>query len=302
MEKRLKTNQLFVSGVPQDCTEEEIKEYFSWFGNIDRVKLWKTGYSRSRSFLVTPENEEVYLKILTATSHLFRNRFLHCKPFEAQKMNLKNQLMDVNLRRVLLKRVPSQIPEWNIRALIENFAGKIETMFAYRPETSDQDYSHTLRKHRTYSVLFTTKAAAERLLQLGYMTLDDQSSPRIKIEKYCFRGRRGQMPIEKRLSPPSVKNQSENLTTRDQIPSINRLSRSPAHGKAVIEGRPSHRPGKSPSINKYERVDINANLHCVKPTSKKYFATNKKFFTRSESGIQIRLLPKGSLRYPWPPT
>lgn len=303
MERRLEVNQLFVSGMPQDCSEQEMLEFFSLFGKIDNVKPWKTGYSRSKSFLVTPGDDEVYLKILGAQNLVYRKRLLHCKPFCSKKSNLKNQILDANIRRVLLKKVPSQISEEEIKTLIEGLAGEIEMMFAYRPETSDQEHFHLFRKFRTYSVLFRSPIAAEKLLRLGKITLDKQTLQPIKIEKFIFRGRKGQ-GFKETPSPQSFAhiqakiNRCPTQNFRDNIElGMSQASRkgpykdySPKYHKNTAASESS-----SCQVVKYLRVDINANMHAMRPSSKKYFTYHTKFLLQPESGLQIRLVAKRTM-------
>lgn len=309
MEEDLETNQLFVSGMPQDCTEEEIMQFFGWFGKISSVRLLKTGISRCKSFVVTPENKVVLYKILGTQNLVYRNRFLHVKPYESKRANLRSQLLDANTRRVILKKVPSQISEDRVRVLLEKYAGTIETIFAYRPETSDQDHLHLLRKFRTYSVLFTTTDAAERLLQLGHISLDEQFNNPIKIEKFSYRVRAALDPRRSLSHSSLMQEEADKNGNQMRVESCSEFgwtihpNTSPYEAITSVHKETTNSTKPSPLTTckhlKLQRIDINDNIHNVKPTSKKYFQMNKRFFcSHSESQVQTRLLPLKSQRPP----
>lgn len=301
MHSNLETNQLFVSGTPQDSTEEQIKEYFdSRFGLIHKVKLLQTG-NRSRNFLIMASDAKIYQAILGAKDLMFRDRVLHCKPYIDQKSHLRNQIQEANDRRVILKKVPAKIPQSKISTLIEKIAGEIELIFPYRAETLAQAQFQEFRKFRTYSVLFRNKASAERLARLGNITLDDGYSQPIKIEKYCYRRGERQQPTEqgslqrKKQYKYPTSTQYGPRRTFEQYQEGHQISRSgqtPENSNA----RPMLRIERSSNLYdgslKLLRVDINAKFHSMKPTTKNYFSSNKKFLIQPECGLQIRLLVK----------
>lgn len=305
MQKKPDTNQLFVSGMAQDSTEAEIKEFFnSRFGSIDDVKILKTAKSRSRFFLVTVADEETYQSILDAQSMVFRDRRLHCKPFVEQRSLLRSQIEADNNRRVILKGVPSVIPESRIKESLEEMVGDIEMIFPYKSDVSYIAQFHKSRKFRTYSVLFRNKASAETLVSLGNITLDKHLSHHIEIEKYDYRRGSG-ANIRERGSSSLMQYQNRPSTWR-KVRSTERsifsgLQRSsPIRVFEQVSGsslsKKKEKVSKLPNVIdgslKFQRVDINANMHSIKPTSKDYYLANKKFLARPNFDIEYRLLVK----------
>ncbi|CAL8139342.1 unnamed protein product [Orchesella dallaii] len=86
-----KTKKIFVGGVSQDTTLEEIKAYFSQFGKVeDAVMLMDQQTMRHRGFgFVTFESDEVVERICEIHYHTIKDKKVECKkakPKEAQAM------------------------------------------------------------------------------------------------------------------------------------------------------------------------------------------------------------------------
>lgn len=302
MKSRLGTNLLFVSGMPQDSTEEQINNYFnSRFGGIAEAQVLITG-NRSRNFLVKTNDYQVYLEILATRDVIFRGRHLHCKPYTEKKSHLKSIIQEANERRIILKKVPSKIPEKKVADFLKNLAGDIEMIFYLRSETAVQAQFLKFRKYRTYSVLFKEKESAEKLARLKTITLDEESQKPVIVEKYLYRGAGNPKPEWGGSLPQQTKYQKKPPSlARERFKETSQ--KSGLHQWATT-GLVKDYQGSQFSTaelsqlydqaGKLRRVDINASMHSIKPTSKSYFMANTKFLVQPSFALQYRVIIKRS--------
>lgn len=87
-----KTKKIFVGGVSQDTSADEVKAYFSQFGKVDEtVMLMDQQTKRHRGFgFVTFENEDVVDRVCEIHFHTIKNKKVECKkaqPKEAVQAN-----------------------------------------------------------------------------------------------------------------------------------------------------------------------------------------------------------------------
>ena len=76
-----KTKKIFVGGVSQDTSADEVKAYFSQFGKVEEtVMLMDQQTKRHRGFgFVTFENEDVVDRICEIHFHTIKNKKVECK-------------------------------------------------------------------------------------------------------------------------------------------------------------------------------------------------------------------------------
>ncbi|XP_018324882.1 RNA-binding protein Musashi homolog 2-like isoform X1 [Agrilus planipennis] len=87
-----KTKKIFVGGVSQDTSADEVKAYFSQFGKVEEtVMLMDQQTKRHRGFgFVTFENEDVVDRVCDIHFHTIKNKKVECKkaqPKEAVQAN-----------------------------------------------------------------------------------------------------------------------------------------------------------------------------------------------------------------------
>lgn len=103
-----RTKKIFVGGVSQDTSSEEVKAYFNQFGKVEEtVMLMDQQTKRHRGFgFVTFESEDVVDRICEIHFHTIKNKKVECKkaqPKEAVQSNLllgKRVMMGVGALRM----------------------------------------------------------------------------------------------------------------------------------------------------------------------------------------------------------
>ena len=74
-------NKVFVGGVSQDCTEDEVKAYFSQFGNVRDITILmnqRSGYHRGFGFIIF-DSEEAVNRVCEIHFHVIKGKKVECK-------------------------------------------------------------------------------------------------------------------------------------------------------------------------------------------------------------------------------
>lgn len=286
--------RLFVTGMDRSFTAKDLWGYLERFGSLVLIQEHKKVNYGSKGFIVTAGDRYTYSAILESNQLIFEGRALNCQPFFDSIHQLKRFNQDMNSRRVLLKRVPSNLSTAHVREVLEKRAGPIAKIYAYQSDLqAQQPHLGLKRRFQTFSVLFHNRDSAQQVILLEEIQLDAESEPAI-VESFNFE------KIKKKIHPQSQYTHiQKNLTKKVMI--VDRSDTGFVTDREFNKPRSNLQPKYTSSpqgtgvevlsdISKYNRIDINANVHSLKPTCTTYFNLNKKFKSQPESGLLLRLL------------
>ena len=189
-----KLYRIFVAGVPGDASKETLLDYFQTFGSIESIKHQQMSAGR-RAYIVKPSSLDTFNAIVDPrVSHTLSGRAILCCPYESGG-SLKKLNMSTNERRVIIKRVPSQISTNDLVHWLESNVGAVWRIFPYCTENIKKRISKE-RKYKTFSVVF--KEA-------------DSANKAIIIQSVCFIQRASVSTIE--MFKNKVKEKPEEIET-----------------------------------------------------------------------------------------
>lgn len=249
--------KIYVAGIPSWAKAEEIRALFEPFGPISKIKTfsdhakWSLPRIKGFCFLETPE-KEAYDKILRAEHH-FSGRTLMCSPVRMGK-SLEARNNEINMKRALVKKVPSQMAQDELAKLLQEHAGPIDILYPMLSDKADRQGDNlVLGKSLAYSVLFRDKERAQSLITQKELWVPAHSSF-ITIEKYIHKHKKSE---KKATTPPQ--------TDRSLLEEFQNSVSSQFLG---------HGLKSSPSPNSLE--SLKDPKHSIKPTSSQFERSRRK--------------------------
>ncbi|XP_061386338.1 uncharacterized protein LOC133322330 [Musca vetustissima] len=130
-----KTKKIFVGGVSQDTSADEVKAYFNQFGTVEEtVMLMDQQTKRHRGFgFVTFENEDVVDRVCEIHFHTIKNKKVECK--KAQPKEAVTPAAQLLQKRIMLGTLGVPIPTGPGQLLSARTAAGVQAMnqFAILP-------------------------------------------------------------------------------------------------------------------------------------------------------------------------
>merc|ERR1719402_880771 len=146
--------KLFVGGLPQDATQDDISEHFTQFGEIDNINL-KTDLSsgRSRGFaFVLYKTVQSLTDAIEAKEHTVKGKEVAVKKAQAKQ------------GKVYVGKLVAELTDQEIRDHFEQY-GTIANV--------EQPFDKTKNERKTCCfITFEKEEAAKRLLKLGTTTIN----------------------------------------------------------------------------------------------------------------------------------
>lgn len=180
---------VFVAGAPSGIHSSTLVRYFGIFGKVvgahSFTKVHKShtiNNAKTSNFVVRVADRQTYNTILAYSGHELLGRSLICSEYlTGKELILKNS--EANKRRVILKQVPLELNENEVRDYLKKHFGRVEFFYPYKPESGQIGRSEMANKrYRTYNVMFVEKKSAREITSYSHLYIGDFS--RILIEKF----------------------------------------------------------------------------------------------------------------------
>lgn len=161
-------HSIFVGGLSNSVTNDNLKAYFSQFGNVVdcEAQMWKNNPNKCRGFaIIKVANEEVYNTILSKP-HKLDGRAIECKKVIQNKTELDQHSKEEQDKKVFVSGLSKKVNDEMLRAYFEQYA---EVKMAYVVK------HHKDKKSRGIGyITFANKEDKESILLLTDLTLDNK--------------------------------------------------------------------------------------------------------------------------------
>lgn len=173
------TYSIFVGGVPRAVTETHLMQHFSQFGEVTAKIINKKSSTKKKQGKVTAPNttkciyiiqtsqKTTYEAILGLKQQSLLGRNIICSPYKTGSA-LGQHNLDWNSRRVMVKNVPREVPESEVRSLLEGQGGRLDNFYRYKSERKSD--SASARKWSTYSAMYSSAEHAAQAVRAGKVT------------------------------------------------------------------------------------------------------------------------------------
>lgn len=282
---------IFVTGLPSKSTIQVVLEHFRKYGKVQLYRISNNSNQANRVLqahasanikrgfcILRALNESTYQNILSS-SEPFLGRTLAVGPFR-QGSELWSHNEHINSRRVIVKKVPSMVPEEMLRAALETQFGTIHRMYRFAAEsTTKAAKKEKNRKHHSYSVEFDLESSADQASAEGIFLLAEINTS-VLMEKFQKK------PIDQ-VSSFQHSSQSKNYSLhKNQEDGGNKAPKRPGN---LFTAEPTQ---PSPSSQNLRRrlVPATSENHAIKPTAKRYHEDRQEL---SWQGSQVSSLIQG---------
>jgi RNA recognition motif-containing protein len=195
-----KSLSIYVAGIPTKISKHELYSYFSYFGPISTVATFTNADTRHSVqnaacisprarikgyCIVTTASWTTYSKILSTEKHQLHGKQVVCARFqEGSKLMRLNRLN--NQKRVIIKNAPPSLNLEDLKCFLSVSFGQVEIMYELKNGSTSPDSVHqeeSTRQRKAYSVMFSEKSAAQRLVAQRLLNL----SPSVQLQAERFK-------------------------------------------------------------------------------------------------------------------
>ena len=259
--------KFFVGGLPYNVKRDEIYQYFSRFGKLERVtflKKEKGSMALGYCFLKFSEVSQFSLGSIPKDL-IFKNRNIEIHPM-VRRTQLKNLMKLKYNRKIFLNNIPITFTPATLTTLFDQFGDVdkcfiIERMSHHNKYLKNQNTNKRLGNYGYVSFKDSSGASAACNARIVF----SESGDKIEIYKYNPKNLHGEYDISKRMLPTSI----------EEIKIV--------------------KQNKNTSIN--DNFELS---HFLTPTRRKYYQSNKTGITMQnlESNIQFRILRHTTVKKP----
>lgn len=196
---------ILIEEIPHWIGGEELRYYFSQFGNIKAVNFEKSSPKSSRYnyAIIEFSNHYGFLRALKEKNHSIMNTPLLVKRC-LQGKELADLEEDISARRIYMKNIPFCIEEEDLYNMVQDF-GEIELFYICkdkRKHASKTDYGF---------VTFRYQASADRALKIRTLKLE-KFNTKVVFKKFNSKGKKFELKnFKPSRSSPKSKNERKGI-------------------------------------------------------------------------------------------
>lgn len=293
--KQPRRNLVYVGGIPWGTPEAAVVAFFSEYGPGDiSIKTFRNqrrarpsavhnGGKMKSFYILEVANKHTLASILSCPQHVFGDRRILCYEHKTGK-DLKLDNEDKNKRRAIIRNVPIEVTDIQLKSLLEQHGGPLEVFFRLGTEP----FNNVLTKHRrSYSVMFRKHEDATSMFEQKYLILPDGESvsvdPFIPLYQLPVGNSTSAVnadlvrPVKPLQSQPNPKIRNEKLKATSSSQELNQHQKHFKPAEFLING-------KTPvALTSFNLDSESWTIFCSKPTTQAYHISRGFLVHREEN-------------------
>jgi hypothetical protein len=185
-----KSLRIYVGGLSQANEDVDLKTFFSQYGQVSTIefitKFSGPNGAKKSYYILTTRSEDAFKRIIDSQDIVYKNRKLICMKYMTGPELLKHN-QDQNRRRFLIKYVPKEVSETNLRHMLNSQVGEVEILYRLENKLSPQEYGGqgNDHKYRTFGLLLKDRTVASHLPDLFSIT-NRSTGWKITIHRFYY--------------------------------------------------------------------------------------------------------------------
>jgi len=203
-QERVSGHKLFLGGLDPKSSSDDLKAYFSKFGEITWLEIIGEKQNNPRGYAFIKFKEKESLVNILAQSHVLEGREIDCRFANSeQKDNGQehNTTEDDQNRKVYIPQIPLSITKQSLKQHFQKF-GEIQDVLIIIRKKSSRAFGY---------IVFTEKSSAQKVLDHSVQTIGELELVCVEaIAKHSLRDK----------IKPSKKQNSKSLNTLKNLPVV----------------------------------------------------------------------------------